>query len=65
MAVHGWLKIVASTGFFIASGGPVLAQAPGKVANEEASYLVWVVFAGAVLVICASGFMNPKRSHLG
>ncbi len=65
MAVHRWLKGVASIAFFIASGGPVLAQTPAKVANEEASYLVWVVFAGAVLIVCASGFINPKRSHLG
>lgn len=48
----------------IATGERAMAQAPGTVANEESSYLVWVVFGGAALVICATGFMNPKRSHL-
>ena len=41
-----------------------MAQTPANVANEESSWLVWAVFAGAALIICATGFMNPKRSHL-
>lgn len=58
-------KVAAYPVFLIASGRDVLAQTPAKAVSEEASYLVWVVFAGAVLIICASGFINPKRSHLG
>lgn len=47
------------------SGGPAaMAQAPGQFANEESSWLVWAIFGGAALLICATGFMNPKRSHL-
>jgi len=41
-----------------------LAQSPATVAEEESGWLVWAVFLGAALVICATGFMNPKRSHL-
>lgn len=65
MAKRRWLQVAASAAFFVASGGSVFGQTPGTVANEESSYLVWIVFAGATLIVCATGFMNPKRSHLG
>jgi len=64
MAVRRLLQIAVSAGVFMAASGSALGQAPGNVANEESSYLVWAVFAGAALIICATGFMNPKRSHL-
>ena len=64
MVVRHMLQIVASAGVFIAASGRALGQTPGNVANEESSYLVWVLFAGAALIVCATGFMNPKRSHL-
>lgn len=51
-------------GVLLGSTPVALAQAPGQYVNEEASWLVWAVLAGAALTICATGFMNPKRSHL-
>ena len=41
-----------------------MAQAPGRVAGEDAGYLQWIVFGGIAVVVCATGFLNPKRSHL-
>ncbi len=64
MIVRRLLQIAVSTGVFMAASGRALGQVPGNVANEESSYLVWVIFAGAALIVCATGFMNPKRSHL-
>ena len=65
MIMNRLFHTVATAAFFLASGRQALAQTPAKIANEESSYLVWVVFAGAIFIVCASGFMNPKRSHLG
>lgn len=64
MGFRRWLHVALGAGVFLAGGGRALAQTPGNVANEEAGYLVWVVCAGAGLIICATGFMNSKRSHL-
>ena len=64
MVLRRSFQVVVSAGAFLATSGRALAQTPATVANEESSYLVWVVFAGAALIICATGFMNAKRSHL-
>jgi len=40
------------------------AQTPGRVAAEDSGYLQWIVFLGLAVVVCATGFLNPKRSHL-
>ena len=64
MMVRRLLQMAFSAGAFMAVNQRALAQSPGNVANEESSYLVWIVFAGALLIVCATGFMNPKRSHL-
>jgi len=64
MVVRRLLHIAGFAGILLATGSRALAQTPGTVANEEPSYLVWVVFAGAAVIICATGFMNSKRSHL-
>ncbi len=49
---------------FTALSSVAMAQTPGNVPEAESGYMVWVVLAGAGLIICATGFMNPKRSHL-
>ena len=64
MVLRRSFQLIVSVGAFLATSGRALSQTPGTVANEESSYLIWVVFAGAALIICATGFMNPKRSHL-
>jgi hypothetical protein len=48
----------------LGSASTALAQAPGRYANEEPAWLLWAVLAGTLVVICASAFINPKRSHL-
>lgn len=58
------LQIATSFETLTAASQVALAQTPATVAEEESGYLVWVVFLVAGLVICATGFMNPKRSHL-
>ena len=57
-------RFVAGLVVVLGLGGSVFAQVPGQYANEESSLLVWGVLAGAGLIICATGFMNAKRSHL-
>lgn len=41
-----------------------LAQRPGRTPDEDGGALQWVVVAGVAVVICLTGFMNSKRSHL-
>jgi len=57
-------RFLAGFGVVAVLASEVLAQVPGQFANEESSWLIWAVLAGAGLIICATGFMNPKRSHL-
>jgi hypothetical protein len=64
MMVRRMWQLAACAGAFLATSRSALGQAPASVADEESGYLVWVVLGGAVLIICATGFMNPKRSHL-
>ena len=53
-----------AAGLVLVAGQDAFGQTPGKVADDEPSYLAWVVFAGAAVIICLTGFMNCKRSHL-
>lgn len=41
------------------------AQEPGALPKEDKGIVQWVVAVGLILLICASAFLNPKRSHLG
>ena len=64
MKLHKTLPRVISAVIFLVAGQAAQAQTPGKPVSDEASYLVWVIFAGVALIILATGFMNSKRSHL-
>lgn len=57
-------RAMAVAGGVLGFAQSALAQTPGQFANEESGWLVWTVLAGAGLIICATGFMNAKRSHL-
>lgn len=46
------------------SAGLVWAQKDGKVPEHEEGWLKWAVAAGLAVVICITGFINAKRSHL-
>ena len=40
------------------------AQAPGRPVEREGGWLTWVVAGGIILVVCLTGFLKAKRSHL-
>lgn len=40
------------------------AQTPATVPGEDSGYLQWAIAVGLSLVVCATAFLNPKRSHL-
>ena len=40
------------------------AQTPGNVPGEDAGFLQWVIALGLCVVVCATAFLNPKRSHM-
>jgi hypothetical protein len=65
--VVGWtgsvLTIAAAAAVALLADS-AMAQAPGRVPGEDAGYLQWIVFGGIAFVVCATGFLNPKRSHL-
>ncbi len=46
------------------SNGVAVAQAPGRPVDRESGWLTWVVAGGIIVVVCLSGFLNAKRSHL-
>ncbi len=40
------------------------AQTPGNVPGEDGGYLQWAIALGLGVVVCATAFLNPKRSHM-
>ena len=40
------------------------AQRPGRLPNEDAGWLQWLIAVALTVVICAPALLNPKRSHL-
>ena len=46
------------------SAGIVWAQRNAQVPDHEEGWLKWAVAAGLGVVICITGFVNAKRSHL-
>ena len=40
------------------------AQTPGQEPKQDSGVLQWGIAAGLVVVVCATAFLNPKRSHL-
>jgi hypothetical protein len=55
-------RLSAAAVVFLADSA--LAQAPGRVPGQDAGYLQWIIFGGIGVVVCATGFLNSKRSHL-
>ena len=41
------------------------AQEPATLPNQDSGVVQWLVAAGLAALICATAFLNPKRSHLG
>ena len=41
-----------------------VAQATGQPVERESGWLTWVVAGGIIGVVCLTGFLNAKRSHL-
>jgi len=42
----------------------VFAQATGNPVEREGGWLTWVVAGGIIGIVCLTGFLNAKRSHL-
>lgn len=42
----------------------VVGQEPGQLPNTDKGIVQWLVALGLVILICASAFLNPKRTHL-
>lgn len=46
-----------------AAPAPAFAQRAGQIAEEGSMLLCWAVAAGLGFIVCATAFLNPKRSH--
>lgn len=70
--VHGRRRRVRRGG--LATAGTILAvhltgvnawaQALGRIPNEDAGWMQWVIGGAIIIVVCAMGFVPSKRSHL-
>ena len=40
------------------------AQSSTRVPGEDGGILQWGIAVGLCIVVCATAFINPKRSHL-
>jgi len=50
--------------FVMMFSGVAVAQAPGRPVDRESGWLTWVIAGGIIIVVCLTGFLNAKRSHL-
>ena len=58
-----WLIAAGGAAMHLAAA-TVWAQKPGRVPNEDNGWLQVGIALGLAVVICATAFLNPKRSHL-
>ena len=56
--------IIVATAALHASAGIVWAQEDSGPAEHEEGWLKWAVAGGLAVVICITGFINAKRTHL-
>ncbi len=61
---RGWRTWVASMVLIHLASFPAQAQVHATLPGEDGGMLQWGVAAGVAVVICLTGFLNPKRSHL-
>ncbi|MEK6799837.1 MAG: hypothetical protein AABZ12_12800 [Planctomycetota bacterium] len=54
MAAHTAMHLTASSAW---------AQLPARLPGTDNSLLAWGIAAGLVVVVCITGFLDPKRSH--
>ena len=54
----------ASAIFLHLSPGIAWAQQDGVAPEAEETWLKWAVAAGLAVIICITGFINARRSHL-
>ena len=65
MAKMRWFCSVGLTAVTLhVCAATVWAQKNAPVPDEEDGWLKWAVAAGLAVVICVTGFLNAKRSHL-
>lgn len=49
---------------FLAATTSALAQSPARLPGEDKGWVQWLIALGILVLISASAFLNPKRSHL-
>jgi len=60
----GWRTLAAAMVLIHVTSYPAQAQVQATLPGEDGGMLQWGVAAGIAVVICLTGFLNPKRSHL-
>jgi len=48
----------------VTTSGTAWAQGPARLVDRESAWINWLVLVGVILVVCMSGFLKSKRSHL-
>ncbi len=63
--VRSWAAVAMATVSLHTMAGSAWAQKPARLPGEdEGGFIQWGVAIGLMIVIMASAFINPKRSHL-
>lgn len=58
-----WLIIAPAAALHL-SAGLVFAQKAARIPDEEEGWLKWAIAAGLGVIICITGLLNAKRSHM-
>ncbi len=61
--VKSVLPTLASAVFFSLTQA-ASAQAPGRIVEREGGLVIWLVATLLILLVCLTGFLSAKRSHL-
>ncbi len=56
--------LAAAVFAFATSTTSALAQVPARLPEQDGGYMQWVIFGGLAVIVCATGFLSSKRSHL-
>ena len=63
--VRSWVAVAMAAIALHTMAGSAWAQKPARLPGEdEGGFIQWGVAVGLMILIMASAFINPKRSHL-
>ena len=63
MRNRGFTILLGAAAFLHGLAEPLLAQVPARLPEESSGIIPWVVAGAVAAICCATGFINPKRSH--